>query len=127
MAHTVAVLDGDQTGQELLEQALRVLHPAVIDVDLDLQHFDLSLVNRRATQNRIVHEAADAMVACGFGIKAATVTPEKHGDEQETGGEGDLDPPVCEALLHDRGRDVSRTRPTSISTSLSGSKGFVRW
>src|SRR5207247_10053685 len=48
-------------------------------------------------------------------------------DDQEARGEGNLDPPVREALPHDRGREVSRTRPTSISTSLSGSKGLVRW
>ena len=77
---TIAVLEGDQTGQELLEEALRVLDPAVIGVDLELRRFDLSLENRRATENRVVLEAADAMVACGFGIKAATVTPERPGD-----------------------------------------------
>src|SRR5437879_111293 len=77
---TVAVLEGDQTGQELLEQALRVVDPAVIGVELDLRRFDLSLEHRRATQNQVVLEAADAMVACGYGLKAATVTPEGRGD-----------------------------------------------
>jgi isocitrate/isopropylmalate dehydrogenase len=80
VAQTIAVLTGDQTGQELLEQALRVIEPAVIGVDLDLRRFDLSLENRRATNNQVVLEAADAMTACGFGIKAATVTPEQRGD-----------------------------------------------
>ncbi|MEA2670919.1 MAG: isocitrate dehydrogenase [Chloroflexota bacterium] len=80
MPHTIAVLGGDQTGQELLEQALRVLEPAVIGVELELRRFDLSLENRRATENRVVIEAAAAMVACGYGIKAATVTPEQRGD-----------------------------------------------
>ena len=80
MAQTVAVLEGDQTGQELLEQALRVIDPAVIGCELDLQRFDLSLENRRVTQNRVILQAADAMVACGFGLKAATVTPEGRGD-----------------------------------------------
>jgi len=80
VAHTIAVLEGDQTGQELLEEALRVLDPAVVGVDLELPRFDLSLENRRATQNRVVLEAGDAMVACGYGIKAATVTPEGTGD-----------------------------------------------
>src|SRR4029077_21139697 len=80
MAQTVAVLQGDQTGQELLDQALRVVDPGVIGVDLDLQRFDLSLDNRRATGNQVVLDAADAMVACGFGLKAATVTPEGRGD-----------------------------------------------
>jgi isocitrate/isopropylmalate dehydrogenase len=80
VAHTIAVLEGDQTGQELLEQALRVLDPAVLGFELELQRFDLSLESRRATENRVVLEAADAMLACGYGIKAATVTPERSGD-----------------------------------------------
>jgi isocitrate/isopropylmalate dehydrogenase len=77
---TVTVLRGDQTGQELLEQALRVLAPDVIDADLDIEQYDLSLENRRATRNEVVHEAADAMRRSGFGLKAATVTPEAAGD-----------------------------------------------
>ena len=80
MTVSVAVLRGDQTGEELLEQALRVAAPDVIGAELDLQFFDLSLENRRATHNAVVLEAADAMVAYGLGIKAATVTPETPGD-----------------------------------------------
>jgi len=76
----IAVLEGDQTGQELLEQSLRVLDPALIGVDLELRRFDLSLENRRATANRVVEEAADAMRGCGLGLKAATITPETTGD-----------------------------------------------
>lgn len=77
---TVVVLEGDQTGQELLEEALRVLEPSVIGFDIDFRRFDLSLENRRATQNRVVREAAAAMKEAGFGLKAATVTPETPGD-----------------------------------------------
>jgi len=77
---TIAVLDGDQTGQELLEQALRVLDPHVIRVDLELRHYDLSLDNRRRTGNAVIRDAAEAMRACGLGLKAATVTPEGQGD-----------------------------------------------
>jgi isocitrate dehydrogenase (NAD+) len=80
MAMTIATLRGDQTGEELLVQALRVLDPTLLGVDLDFLVFDLSLESRRATGNRIVLEAADAMVACGYGLKAATVTPERPGD-----------------------------------------------
>jgi isocitrate/isopropylmalate dehydrogenase len=80
MGATIAVLQGDQTGQELLDQALRVVAPEVIGLSLELRTFDLSLANRRATGNAVVLEAADAMVECGFGLKAATVTPEKAGD-----------------------------------------------
>jgi isocitrate/isopropylmalate dehydrogenase len=72
----IIVLEGDQTGQELLEQALRVLDPAVSRVTVDLEHYDLSLANRRATRNEVVVNAARAMRDAGYGIKAATITPE---------------------------------------------------
>ena len=76
----ITSLEGDETGQELLDQALRVLAPDVVGLDLDLERFDLSLENRRATSNAVVSEAAEAMCASGFGIKAATVTPEGKDD-----------------------------------------------
>src|SRR5579862_198004 len=77
---TIVVLEGDQTGQELLEESLRVLSPDVIGVSVDLLRFDLSLDHRRATANAVVHEAAKAIREHGFGLKAATVTPEAMGD-----------------------------------------------
>ena len=71
----IVVCEGDQTGQELLEQALRALAPSVVGIDLDFTTFDLSLANREATDNVVVHEAAAAMRATGLGLKAATITP----------------------------------------------------
>jgi isocitrate/isopropylmalate dehydrogenase len=76
----IVVLDGDQTGQELLLEALRLLHATVIGFDIELVHYNLSLENRRATKNGIVHEAAQALKEHGLGIKAATITPEIAGD-----------------------------------------------
>ena len=70
------MLEGDETGQELLEEALRVLQPEVIGLELELPRYDLSLEARRRTQNGVVHEAAAALKEAGFGLKAATVTPE---------------------------------------------------
>ena len=43
----IVVCDGDETGQELLDEALRVLDPDVLGFDLELIRFDLSLENRR--------------------------------------------------------------------------------
>ena len=80
MAKTVIVMKGDQTGQELLEEALRVLAPEVIGFEVMLETYDLSLENRRKTKNKVVYEAAQAMKQAGFGIKAATITPEEKGD-----------------------------------------------
>ncbi|MBX7233103.1 MAG: hypothetical protein K1X65_01885 [Caldilineales bacterium] len=77
---TIVVMEGDQTGQELLLEALRVLDPAVTGVPLDFLRFDLSLANRRLTQNQVVFEAAAAMRDAGYGLKAATITPETAGD-----------------------------------------------
>src|SRR5205823_12748385 len=73
---TIVVLEGDETGQELLEEALRVLAPDVTGLELRLPRFDLSLESRRATKNAIVHEAAPAVRQAGLGLKAATITPE---------------------------------------------------
>src|SRR5436305_6717841 len=80
----IIVLEGDETVQELLGQAIRVLDPAVTKVELSLEHYDLSLENRRKTSNEVVTAAARAMAEAGYGLKAATITPE---------GKDDVGPP----------------------------------
>jgi isocitrate dehydrogenase (NAD+) len=77
---TIVVLDGDQTGEELLNESLRVLDESVIDLPLALEHYDLSLENRRVTNNQVVLDAAAALRAHRLGLKAATITPEQKGD-----------------------------------------------
>ena len=77
---TIVVLEGDETGQELLEEALRVLSPEVTGLELGFERFDLSLESRRATSNEVVTEAAAAVREAGLGLKAATVTPEGAND-----------------------------------------------
>jgi isocitrate dehydrogenase (NAD+) len=75
-AKRIVVLEGDETGQELLEQSLRVVAPDVIGLELELPRFDLSLESRRATRNAVVYDAAAALQEAGLGLKAATITPE---------------------------------------------------
>jgi len=77
---TIVVLEGDDTGQELLEEALRVLSPDVTGLELAFPRHDLSLESRRTTENRVVYEAAAEIREHGLGLKAATVTPEGRGD-----------------------------------------------
>ena len=72
----IVALEGDQTGQELLDQALRLLDADVCGFPVELEHYDLSLENRRRTPNEVVLTAARAMTDAGYGIKAATITPE---------------------------------------------------
>ncbi|MAS36638.1 MAG: isocitrate dehydrogenase [Anaerolineaceae bacterium] len=79
---SIVVMQGDQTGQELLDEALRVLDPAVIRYDLNFETFDLSLEHRRKTKNDVVREAAARLRETGLGIKAATITP---GDPDDVG------------------------------------------
>jgi isocitrate dehydrogenase (NAD+) len=76
----IIVLEGDETGQELLDQAVRVLDPEVLGIDVAQQRFDLSLERRRETRNEIVDQAAQAMREAGYGLKAATITPEGKDD-----------------------------------------------
>jgi isocitrate dehydrogenase (NAD+) len=77
---SIVVLHGDQTGEELLLQALRLLDRDVIRTEVDLRHFDLSLSRRRESRNQVVLEAATALREAGFGLKAATITPEDPAD-----------------------------------------------
>src|SRR6266852_2805709 len=72
---TIVVLDGDQTGQELLLESLRVLAPEVTRVPTEFAHFDLSLEKRRATNNAVVRVAVDD----AYGAKEWR--EEKEGDE----------------------------------------------
>jgi isocitrate/isopropylmalate dehydrogenase len=39
---TIVVLEGDQTGQELLEEAVRLLSPELLAFAIELEAFDLS-------------------------------------------------------------------------------------
>lgn len=77
---TIVVMDGDQTGRELLRECLRVLDPAVIGFELNFEWYDLGLENRRRTNNQVVRDAAAAVRKYGFGLKAATITPEAADD-----------------------------------------------
>jgi isocitrate dehydrogenase (NAD+) len=79
-ANTVVVLEGDETGQELLEESLRVLAPDVLGFELEFKRFDLSLESRRETDNGVVDDAAAAVREAGLGLKAATITPEGKDD-----------------------------------------------
>lgn len=108
-ARTIVVMHGDQTGEELLQEALRVLAPDVIGLNLDFQHFDISLANRRATNNEVVKEAAAAMRQSGLGMKAATITP------TESNGVGSpnaiLREQIDGTVILRTGRRIPRVRP----------------
>lgn len=69
-------MHGDKTGEELLREALRLLEPSVIGLEISTEDYDFSLATRQATNNDIVREAAIAVKRHRFGLKAATDTVE---------------------------------------------------
>lgn len=110
-APTIVVLEGDQTGQELLLEALRVLDESVIDVPLAFERYDLSLERRRETNNRVVLDAAAAIVRHRFGLKAATITPEGRDDVGSPNAL--LRQAVDGKIIVRTGRKLPRVRPAA--------------
>lgn len=102
-------MQGDQTGQELLDEALRVLDPSVTRCELNFDTFDLSLENRRQTNNQVVQDAANRTLQTGLGIKAATITP---GDPDDVGSPNALLRDMINAQVILRiGRRIPSVRP----------------
>lgn len=106
---TIIVMKGDQTGQELLDEALRVIAPPILPPLIHLRSFDLSLENRRATKNGVVYEAAEAVKSAGLGLKAATITP---GNPDDVGSPNAILREAIEAQVILRvGRRIPPIRP----------------
>ncbi len=130
---TIVVLEGDQTGQELLVETLRVLDPGILRMQLNFHHFDLSLENRRQTKNTVVHEAAEVMKHTGLGLKAATITP---GDPDDVGSPNAMLRELLAAQVILRtGRRIPQMRPIAgvhspiavVRMAIDGSYGAKEW
>ena len=81
MPIALEVLHGDQTGEELLVEALRVLDPAVIGIEPSSCVTTTSAWRTGAPPGtRWSSRPSRAMRETGYGLKAATVTPEGQGD-----------------------------------------------
>ena len=71
----VVEIDGDEMTRiiwQLIKDKLILPH-----LNLELQYFDLGLPNREATNDQVTIDAANAIKACGVGIKCATITPDE--------------------------------------------------
>ena len=71
----VVELDGDEMTRIIWDFIKRKL--ILPYLDLDLQTFDLSITNRDATGDQVTIDAAEAIAACGVGVKCATITPDE--------------------------------------------------
>lgn len=75
VANPVVELDGDEM--------TRIIWKFIKDklilpyVDVDIQYFDLGVEHRDATDDQVTIDAANAIKACGVGIKCATITPDE--------------------------------------------------
>jgi isocitrate dehydrogenase len=71
----VADLDGDEMTRviwSMIKEKLILPH-----LDLPLLYFDLGIENRDATDDQVTVDAAQAIKACGVGVKCATITPDE--------------------------------------------------
>ena len=71
----VVELDGDEMTRiiwEFIKQKLILPY-----LDVELRYFDLSVQSRDATDDQITVDAANAIKACGVGVKCATITPDE--------------------------------------------------
>ena len=71
----VVELDGDEMTR-IIWRLIRdkLIHPYL---DIELKYFDLSVEHRDATNDQVTIDAAEAIKACGVGVKCATITPDE--------------------------------------------------
>ena len=132
-AKTIIILKGDQTGQELLEQALRVIDPVITQVPLQFETYDLSLEHRRSTNNAVIDKAAAAICQAGLALKAATITP---ADPDDVGSPNALLREAIDGKVILRtGRRLPNVRPVGgvhapisvVRMAVGGAYGAKEW
>ena len=71
----IVEIDGDEMTSIMWKMVKdKLLFPFL---DMDLDYYDLHLTKRDETDDRITHEAAEAIKKYGVGVKCATITPDK--------------------------------------------------
>jgi len=71
----VVELDGDEMTRIIWQFIKdRLILPYL---EIDLRYYDLSIQNRDATDDQVTIDAAEAIKACGVGVKCATITPDE--------------------------------------------------
>jgi len=75
VANPVVEMDGDEMTRiiwKFIKDKLIVPY-----VDVDIQYYDLGMEYRDKTNDQVTVDAANAIKACGVGIKCATITPDE--------------------------------------------------
>ncbi|MBW8732755.1 MAG: NADP-dependent isocitrate dehydrogenase, partial [Asticcacaulis sp.] len=75
VANPVVDIDGDEMTRIIWQWIKdKLIHPYL---DINLQYFDLGMEHRDATDDQVTIDAANAIKACGVGVKCATITPDE--------------------------------------------------
>ncbi|VEJ45492.1 NADP-dependent isocitrate dehydrogenase [Bartonella vinsonii] len=71
----VVEIDGDEMTRIIWKYIKdKLIHPYL---DIELKYYDLSVVNRDATNDQVTIDSANAIKKYGVGIKCATITPDE--------------------------------------------------
>ncbi|AGF75986.1 NADP-dependent isocitrate dehydrogenase [Bartonella vinsonii] len=71
----VVEIDGDEMTRIIWKYIKdKLIHPYL---DIELKYYDLSVVNRDATDDQVTIDSANAIKKYGVGIKCATITPDE--------------------------------------------------
>ncbi len=73
LKNPIVEMDGD----EMARVIWRIIKEKLLlpFLDMEIKYFDLGIINRDATEDRVTIEAAEAIKAYGVGVKCATITP----------------------------------------------------
>ena len=72
----VVELDGDEMARiiwDLIKKKLILPY-----LDIDIKYYDLNIINRDKTSDKITMDSTNAIKKIGVGIKCATITPDKN-------------------------------------------------
>ena len=73
--NTIVEIDGDEMTRVMWKMVKeKLLFPYL---DMNLEYYDLGLKKRDETDDKITHDAANAIKIHGIGVKCATITPNK--------------------------------------------------
>ena len=75
VANPIVEIDGDEMTRIIWQWIRERLILPYLDVEL--QYYDLSVEKRDETDDQITIDAANAIKACGVGVKCATITPDE--------------------------------------------------
>merc|ERR1719183_577485 len=78
----VVDMDGDEMTRVIWDNIKQKLIFPYVDLEPQLQYFDLSVTSRDETNDQITIDAAEATKACNVAIKCATITPDEERVEE---------------------------------------------